>query len=530
VARGGAAVTDEVFAQARYPMPEGLERHAWYSRNADGEIAPIGRRLPNPQGLHDLYGNAWEVMNEPYSSPQFPGQVGGDVLMGGGIHSADDELRADARVEVQPYDVAGDVKTADTGFRVVLAAPVAGRPPEPGAEPEIGPTGHTQKPQKPQDVPAETPERKEAALGLTAEDRRKISGQLDRLGFDLGPPPGGRWFGVQNFLSWLGIGQGPDLFGERARDALAAFQKARNLEASGFVTAETRESLRLAIVDLMARELAEAERRAERERLAEQARMAEMARQAELERQTQLAHQAAVERQAQRERLAGQARMAEMEKQAELERRAEKKRQALLASLDVFLPMIKLPGGVFLMGCSPGDGQCEGHEQPVHKVTVHSFRIGKFNVTQAQWQKIMGVNPSLHIAEDGPVDSVSWNDAQEFLKRLNAKAPGKPYRLPTEAEWEYAARGGAQTDYCSECAKLSKGNVWEWVQDCYHDSFIGAPSDSSEWREEACLSARRVQRGGFWSDYPGGPRVSLRHGVEPGRGGFQTGLRLAQDL
>ncbi|WP_295393069.1 SUMF1/EgtB/PvdO family nonheme iron enzyme [uncultured Thiodictyon sp.] len=123
-ARGGAQVTDDTFAARRYPMPEGLARHAWYNRNADGEIAPIGRRLPNPLGLHDLYGNAWEVMNDPYRSTQFPGQVGGDVLMGGGIHSADDELRADARVEVQPYDTAGDVTSADTGLRVVLAAPV----------------------------------------------------------------------------------------------------------------------------------------------------------------------------------------------------------------------------------------------------------------------------------------------------------------------------------------------------------------------------------------------------------------------
>ncbi|AUB83954.1 SUMF1/EgtB/PvdO family nonheme iron enzyme [Candidatus Thiodictyon syntrophicum] len=148
-ARGGALVPDDTFALPRYPMPEGLDRHAWYNRNADGEIAPIGRRLPNPLGLHDLYGNAWELMNDPYSSPQFPGQVGGDVLMGGGIHSADEELRADARVEVQPYDSAGDVKTADTGFRVVLAAPVVtsaarvpAAPPPPAPPRETPADGH----------------------------------------------------------------------------------------------------------------------------------------------------------------------------------------------------------------------------------------------------------------------------------------------------------------------------------------------------------------------------------------------------
>ncbi|WP_295613122.1 SUMF1/EgtB/PvdO family nonheme iron enzyme [uncultured Lamprocystis sp.] len=123
-ARGGALVSAEVFARSRYPMPEGLDRHAWYNRNADGTIAPIGLRLPNPLGLHDLYGNAWECMNDPYRSEQYPGQVGGDVLRGGGIHSTDEDLRADRQVEVQPYDAAGDVRTADTGFRVVLAAPV----------------------------------------------------------------------------------------------------------------------------------------------------------------------------------------------------------------------------------------------------------------------------------------------------------------------------------------------------------------------------------------------------------------------
>ena len=123
-ARGGALVSAEVFARSRYPMPEGLDRHAWYNRNADGTIAPIGLRLPNPLGLHDLYGNAWECMNDPYHSEQFPGQVGGDVLRGGGIHSTDEDLRADRQVEVQPFDAGGDVRTGDTGFRVVLAAPV----------------------------------------------------------------------------------------------------------------------------------------------------------------------------------------------------------------------------------------------------------------------------------------------------------------------------------------------------------------------------------------------------------------------
>lgn len=78
-------MSDYTFTLQRYPMPEGLDHHAWYNRHSDGEVAPIGRRLPNPLGLHDLFGNAWQVMNGPYNSARFPGEVGGDMVMGGGI-------------------------------------------------------------------------------------------------------------------------------------------------------------------------------------------------------------------------------------------------------------------------------------------------------------------------------------------------------------------------------------------------------------------------------------------------------------
>ncbi|HYN79073.1 MAG TPA: SUMF1/EgtB/PvdO family nonheme iron enzyme [Lamprocystis sp. (in: g-proteobacteria)] len=170
-ARGGTLVSDAVFAQSRYPMPEGLERHAWYQRNADGAIAPIGLRLPNPLGLHDLYGNAWESRNDAYRSDQFPGQVGGDVLRGGGIHSSDDDLRADRRVEVQPYDAAGDVRTADTGFRVVLATPVVTsmgrRPPATGAVDATRPPGTTESA-----APAQAPA--SAAAAVVRDGRLRV--------------------------------------------------------------------------------------------------------------------------------------------------------------------------------------------------------------------------------------------------------------------------------------------------------------------------------------------------------------------
>ncbi|MDR3286805.1 MAG: SUMF1/EgtB/PvdO family nonheme iron enzyme, partial [Prevotellaceae bacterium] len=104
--------------------------------------------------------------------------------------------------------------------------------------------------------------------------------------------------------------------------------------------------------------------------------------------------------------------------------------------------MVSVQGGTFWMGCSSEQGsECYGDESPLHRVTVSSFNIGKYEVTQAQWKAVMGSNPSNFKGDNLPVEQVSWTDVQEFISRLNA-ATGKNYRLPTEAEWEYAARGG----------------------------------------------------------------------------------------
>jgi len=104
--------------------------------------------------------------------------------------------------------------------------------------------------------------------------------------------------------------------------------------------------------------------------------------------------------------------------------------------------MVFVQGGTFTMGCTNEQGDdCYDNEKSAHQVTVSSFYIGKYEVTQAQWQAVMGSNPSYFKGDNLPVITVSWNDVQEFIRRLNA-ATGKQYRLPTEAEWEYAARGG----------------------------------------------------------------------------------------
>jgi formylglycine-generating enzyme required for sulfatase activity len=94
--------------------------------------------------------------------------------------------------------------------------------------------------------------------------------------------------------------------------------------------------------------------------------------------------------------------------------------------------MVAIPAGTFQMGCSPGDSDCYDSEKPPHKVKIKAFRLGKYEVIQSQWQATMGENPSRFKGDDRPVERVSWDDIQEFLKRLNAANPGKPYRLPTE--------------------------------------------------------------------------------------------------
>jgi formylglycine-generating enzyme required for sulfatase activity len=186
--------------------------------------------------------------------------------------------------------------------------------------------------------------------------------------------------------------------------------------------------------------------------------------------------------------------------------------------------MVEIPAGRFQMGCSPDDSQCHGLETPAHQVTISPFRIGKYEVTQAQWQAVMGENPARAKGSDRPVANVSWDDAQAFLKRLNSKGTGKPYRLPTEAEWEYAARAGTGTpywwgktidpdnanygglyavllgqghEYTDPVGSFKPnafglydtvGNVSEWVQDCLHSDYTGAPADGSEWRDHCILA------------------------------------------
>lgn len=214
--------------------------------------------------------------------------------------------------------------------------------------------------------------------------------------------------------------------------------------------------------------------------------------------------------------------------------------------------MVLVKGGTFQMGDANGGSD----EKPVHSVSLNNFYLGKTEVTQAQWQAVMGSNPSsFNNCDQCPVESVSWDDAQEFIKKLNAKT-GKTYRLPTEAEWEYAARGGKSATYTyagsntvDEVAWYSSnsgykthpvgekkanelglydmsGNVWEWCQDWYADDYYAkSPSSNPPGPTTGSL---RVIRGGSWNVNPAYLRVAFRGYGTPDRRDDGIGFRLAR--
>jgi formylglycine-generating enzyme required for sulfatase activity/uncharacterized caspase-like protein len=225
------------------------------------------------------------------------------------------------------------------------------------------------------------------------------------------------------------------------------------------------------------------------------------------------------------------------------------------------IEMVYVPPGRFMMGSNSND-----REKPLHEVTINQgFYMGKYEVTQAQWQVLMGNNPSNFKGSNLPVETVSWNDASAFIARLNAQNDGYSYRLPTEAEWEYACRAGTTGDYAGDldsmawyannsgrgrldAAEITRtdsanfhkritenggqthavgsklpnslglfdmhGNVWEWCSDWYHDSYDGAPTDGSAWLSGG-EQKFRVLRAGSWQDDASLLRSAYRYGIVP---------------
>jgi formylglycine-generating enzyme required for sulfatase activity len=189
---------------------------------------------------------------------------------------------------------------------------------------------------------------------------------------------------------------------------------------------------------------------------------------------------------------------------------------------DIKLAMMAIPGGSFLMGSDEYD-----NEKPIHQVTLSPFRMGKYQVTQAQWRAVMGNNPSLYKGDDPPVEHVSWKDASSFCQKLTEKT-GREYRLPTEAEWEYACRAGSTGRYCfgDNNALLQKyawyrknagdkthpvgeklandwglhdmhGNVWEWCRDWYDEDYYWESLEENP--QGPSSGTHRVLRGGSFN-------------------------------
>jgi formylglycine-generating enzyme required for sulfatase activity len=208
------------------------------------------------------------------------------------------------------------------------------------------------------------------------------------------------------------------------------------------------------------------------------------------------------------------------------------------------MAMALVPGGEFEMGSQRFPGS-----QPVHTVRTRPFYLGEFEVTQAEWKSVMGANPSAHQGEKFPdagrmpVERVSWEDAQAFLKKLNEKVDGGGFRLPTEAEWEHAARtGGAQPEPAAPDQKSPRpvgqgradrlglhdmlGNVWEWCSSLSRPY----PFDATDGRESANEPGLRILRGGGFGDPTDLLDPTLRHAERPARRLRWNGLRVARDV
>jgi len=229
--------------------------------------------------------------------------------------------------------------------------------------------------------------------------------------------------------------------------------------------------------------------------------------------------------------------------------------------------VVVIPEGEFDMGSNDGDAD----ESPVHHLLIKkSFALGRTEVTQLQWRAVMqdqsrsiiGNDPSYFSScgEDCPVEQVSWNEVKIFIQKLNAKTR-KQYRLPSEAEWEYAYRADEKHEYCGgnnlesvawyggtadtadhdgkATAHVAgkranafglydmSGNVWEWVEDSYHDNYRGAPKNARAWQSD---DKRRVLRGGSWFNNPRLLRVSNRRKAAPNFRSKFVGFRVLRVL
>ena len=223
------------------------------------------------------------------------------------------------------------------------------------------------------------------------------------------------------------------------------------------------------------------------------------------------------------------------------------------------IDMVLVKGGCFMMGDTSGDGEEE--EKPVHEVCLDDFYVGVHEVTQRQWQTVMGNNPSrFKKSDDLPVEKVSWEDVKVFIKKINDLSGGRIFRLPTEAEWEYSCRsGGKEETYCGGdnielVARFRSnsvfsthtvgsrspnglgiydmsGNVWEWVEDWYGKKYYLTESKEPLRNPTGPAGGLlKVSRGGAWDYDPWFNRASHRNRSWPDSRHFSLGFRLAASI
>ena len=382
------------------------------------------------------------------------------------------------------------------------------------------------------------PDEVELTLGLERAERQFVQGGLASLGFSPGPVDG--------------------LFGRRTREAISRYQGEKGLAKTGYLSAEEAQAL-IALGKESARrerESEEAERVADDEAFAEAKSL-----------NTPASYRSYLERGGRHESEA-RVLLAEVSKPAwEVGKR--------FRDCDDCPELVVVPAGSYEMGSPSGEEDRSDYEGPVHRVRISEpFAVGVYEVTFREWDACRRGGGCSHNPGDAewgrgtrPVINVSWEDAKEYVRWLSQET-GKEYRLLSESEWEYVARAGTtgpfhfgstispeEANYDGRFAYGSgrkgrsrnrtvpvgsfpanafglhdvHGNVWEWVEDCWHDSYRGAPSDGSAWTAGANCD-HRVLRGGSWSSAPGGLRSADRGWNAAGFRYIGIGFRVARTL
>ncbi len=238
-------------------------------------------------------------------------------------------------------------------------------------------------------------------------------------------------------------------------------------------------------------------------------------------------------------------------------------REFILGNSGIIIEMVWIPAGSFMMGALVDEIDAISDEYPRHWVNInYDFWMSRYELTQQQWQAIYGTNPSFFQDDNRPVEQVSWDDVHQFLDTLNSQTESAPFRLPSEAEWEYACRSGEDntrfhwgydttyqalyryawfdnvSDGQSHEIGLKRpnnwglydmhGNVWEWCEDWYHSTYDGAPIDGSAWTTIGNRNTR-VRRGGGWNYGRSECRSAYRFRTSPSSRFSSQGLRLVKD-